>query len=94
MDPVAACARFREVAGSGLRECDPVPLEESRANEQGEWKTHSCWLSCGGRCVNRSYVVEGCVLRQSPDNTHPDSPDYPQQRGCARKWHRSEGCPT
>jgi anaerobic dimethyl sulfoxide reductase subunit A len=29
-------------------------------------------------------VVEGCVLRQSPDNTHPDSPDYPQQRGCAR----------
>ncbi|MDO4399944.1 MAG: molybdopterin-dependent oxidoreductase [Coriobacteriia bacterium] len=34
--------------------------------------------------MNRSYVAEGVVLRQSPDNTHPDSPDYPQQRGCAR----------
>ena len=79
-----ACARFRSIAGSGFRDCAPVPLERSRSNEQGEWKTHSCWLSCGGRCVNRSYVVEGCVLRQSPDNTHPDSPDYPQQRGCAR----------
>ena len=77
-------AHFRDVAGSGLVERPAVPLAESRANEQGEWKTHSCWLSCGGRCVNRSYVTEGCVLRQSPDNTHPDSPDYPQQRGCAR----------
>lgn len=81
MDKVS---RFPEVAGSGFVECTPVPLAESRACEQGEWKTHSCWLSCGGRCVNRSYVVEGMVLRQSPDNTHPDSPDYPQQRGCAR----------
>ena len=77
-------ARFRAVAGSGFVKCPTVPLEESRTNEQPEWKTHSCWLSCGGRCVNRSCVVEGVVLRQSPDNTHPDSPDYPQQRGCAR----------
>ena len=79
-----AFMRFQALAGSGFRECAAVPLEDSRANEQGEWKTHSCWLSCGGRCVNRSYTVEGIVLRQSPDNTHPDSPDYPQQRGCAR----------
>ena len=79
-----ACARLREIVGSGFQECNSVPLEDSRACEQGEWKTHSCWLSCGGRCVNRSYVVEGCVLRQSPDNTHPDLPDFPQQRGCAR----------
>ena len=79
-----AFRRFFELAGSGLAECGAVPLEESREREQGEWKTHSCWLSCGGRCVNRSYVVEGVVLRQSPDNTHADSPEYPQQRGCAR----------
>ena len=61
-----AFRRFFELAGSGLAECGAVPLEESREREQGEWKTHSCWLSCGGRCVNRSYVVEGVVLRQSP----------------------------
>lgn len=79
-----AMQRFRQLAGDGFTSCAPVPLEESRAAERGEWKTHSCWLSCGGRCVNRSYVVEGCVLRQAPDNTRPDTPDNPQQRGCAR----------
>lgn len=77
-------SRFLEDVGSGFTECPAVPLEASRSNEQGKWLTHSCWLSCGGRCVNRSFVVEGVVMRQSPDNLHPDSPDYPQQRGCAR----------
>ena len=81
---VSACNRFLEIAEPGFVACPAVPLEQCRADERGEWKTHSCWLSCGGRCVNRSYSVEGVVLRQSPDNTHPDTPEYPQQRGCAR----------
>ena len=79
-----ALGRFRGLAGTGLEPCPAVPLRDSREGEAGEWITHSCWLSCGGRCVNRSYVVEGVVLRQAPDNTHPDTPDFPQQRGCAR----------
>ena len=29
-------------------------------------------------------VVDGVVTRQKTDDTHPDSPDFPQQRGCAR----------
>lgn len=61
-----------------------VPYEQACAQASPEWKTHLCWFSCGGRCVNRSLVDDGVVLRQSSDNLHPDSPDYPQQRGCAR----------
>ena len=29
-------------------------------------------------------TVDGVVSRVKTDDTHPDSPDYPQQRGCAR----------
>lgn len=53
-------------------------------SDLGHWVTHSCFFSCGGRCVNRSYVCEGKVLVQDTDSLHDDSPDYPQQRGCAR----------
>ena len=27
-------------------------------------------------------VKDGVVLRQKTDDSHPDSPDYPQQRAC------------
>ena len=59
-----------------------VPAAE--ASEEGRWVTHACFFNCGNRCVNRSYVVDGKVLRQKTDDLHPDTPDYPQQRGCAR----------
>ncbi|MGI6591572.1 MAG: molybdopterin-dependent oxidoreductase [Eggerthellaceae bacterium] len=52
--------------------------------EQGEWVTSACYFGCGGRCVNRSLVVDGKVVRQKTDDTHPDTPDNPQQRGCPR----------
>ncbi len=29
-------------------------------------------------------VKDGVVVRQKTDDTHPDSPEYPQQRGCIR----------
>ncbi len=54
------------------------------ANEEGTWITAACWHNCGGRCLNKALVVDGVVVRQKTDDTHPDSPDYPQQRGCAR----------
>ncbi|MBI4787477.1 MAG: molybdopterin-dependent oxidoreductase, partial [Chloroflexi bacterium] len=50
----------------------------------GKWVAAACWLNCGGRNLNKAYVVDGVVVRQKTDDTHPDSPDFPQQRGCAR----------
>lgn len=58
-------------------------------DKEGEWITAACWHNCGGRCLNKAYVVDGVVVRQKTDDTHPDSPDFPQQRGCARgRSHR------
>ncbi|WP_338835257.1 dimethyl sulfoxide reductase subunit A [Neomoorella thermoacetica] len=54
------------------------------ASKEGQWLTAACWHNCGGRCLNKAYVVDGVVVRQKTDDTHPDTPDYPQQRGCAR----------
>ena len=60
-------------------------VEAANAESEGKWVTHACWFSgCGGRCLNKSYVVDGVVVRQKTDDTHPDSPDFPQQRGCLR----------
>jgi len=51
---------------------------------EGQWITAACWHNCGGRCLNKVLVADGKVIRQKTDDTHPDSPLYPQQRGCAR----------
>jgi anaerobic dimethyl sulfoxide reductase subunit A len=64
---------------------------ESAANgSEGEWRTAICWHNCGGRCLLQAYVVDGMVVRCKTDDTHPDSPDFPQQRACPRgranKW--------
>ena len=56
----------------------------SPSQASGHWVTHSCFFACGGRCVNRSFVCDGKVLYQDTDSLHPDSVDFPQQRGCAR----------
>lgn len=52
--------------------------------ENGEWITAACWHNCGGRCLNKALVVDGAVIRQKTDDTHEDSPDYPQARSCVR----------
>jgi anaerobic dimethyl sulfoxide reductase subunit A len=54
------------------------------ASKEGKWITAACWHNCGSRCLNKAYVVDGVVIRQKTDDTHPDSPDYPQQRACLR----------
>ena len=51
---------------------------------EGIWKTAACWHNCGSRCLNKVLVRDGVVVRQKTDDTHEDSPDYPQQRGCLR----------
>lgn len=54
-------------------------------NQKGEvWKTAACWHNCGSRCLNKVLIKDGVVIRQKTDDTHEDSPDYPQQRGCLR----------
>lgn len=52
--------------------------------QTGQWVTAACWHNCGGRCLNKVLVVDGVVVRQKTDDTHVDSPDFPQQRGCPR----------
>lgn len=63
-----------------------LKVAESAAAQQdeGKWLPVACWHNCGGRCLNVGLVKDGVVVRQKTDDTHPDSPDYPQQRGCAR----------
>jgi anaerobic dimethyl sulfoxide reductase subunit A len=51
---------------------------------EGQWVPVACWHNCGGRCANYALVQDGVVVRQKTDDLHPDSPDYPQQRGCSR----------
>lgn len=66
-------------------ELKKIELEEnSKKLEDGKWITAACWHNCGGRCLNKVYVSNGVVLKQKTDDTHADSPDYPQQRGCQR----------
>ena len=57
---------------------------KAAAQNEGEWVVAACWHNCGGRCPNYALVKDGVVIRQKTDDTHPDSPDFPQQRGCAR----------
>lgn len=56
----------------------------AEAAGEGTWIAAACWHNCGGRCLNKVLVQDGVVIRQKTDDTHPDSPDMPQQRGCAR----------
>jgi anaerobic dimethyl sulfoxide reductase subunit A len=65
----------------GLKAADAAA---AAATGEGKWVAVSCWHNCGGRCANYAYVVDGVVTKQKTDDTHPDSPDFPQQRGCAR----------
>jgi len=71
------------LTGCGLTKVATKQAEEI-AKTEGQWLTAACWHNCGGRCLNKAYVVDGVVVRQKTDDTHPDTPDYIQQRGCAR----------
>jgi len=69
--------------GSGLNKVSDAFAQEVAEKEE-KWIAAACWHNCGGRCLNKVLVEDGVVIRQKTDDTHPDSPDYPQQRGCLR----------
>ena len=50
----------------------------------GSWVPVVCWHDCGGRCALKALVVDKKVIRLKTDDTHIDSPDFPQQRACVR----------
>lgn len=58
--------------------------DDNQIPSKGRWITAACWHNCGGRCLNKALVRDGKVVRQKTDDTHADSPLFPQQRGCAR----------
>lgn len=58
----------------------------------GEWVAAACWHNCGGRCVNKVMVKDGAVVRQKTDDSHEDTPEYPQQRGCVRGKAQQQQC--
>ncbi|MBR5473835.1 MAG: molybdopterin-dependent oxidoreductase [Lachnospiraceae bacterium] len=60
--------------------------------EGGKWVSAACWHNCGGRCMNKVMVKDGAVVRQKTDDTHEDSWDYPQQRGCVRGKAQQQQC--
>lgn len=87
----AGAAASLALPGCGLKKVDADGIAEL-ANEEGKWVSAACWHNCGGRCLNKAYVVEGIVLKQKTDDTHPDSPDYPQQRACWRGHSQRQQC--
>ena len=79
----AALTAAAFVPSYGLKKITPEAAAE-KLKDEGEWVPVACWHNCGGRCLNKALVVDGVVVRQKTDDTHSDSPDYPQQRGCHR----------
>lgn len=77
-----AAAASLSLAGCGnsLMAANP----NQAVDQEGKWITAACWHNCGSRCLNKALVVDGVVVRQKTDDSHPDSPDYPQQRACVR----------
>ena len=94
----ATTAAAALAAGSSLTACAPAGKQEMAATGDdnvstqtsgrdivsGEWVTAACWHNCGGRCLNKALVKDGVVIRQKTDDTHEDSIECPQQRGCLR----------
>lgn len=64
----------------------------SDPSKDGKWVAAACWHNCGGRCMNKVMVKDGAVIRQKTDDTHEDSYDYPQQRGCVRGKAQQQQC--
>lgn len=60
------------------------PNSSSNPEEGAEWHAVQCWHNCGGRCLNKVLMKEGVVIRQKTGDTHEDSWDWPQARGCIR----------
>lgn len=89
----AGAATLSSIALSGcapqdttLKESDPTESSEEGAT----WIAAACWSNCGGHCLNKVLVKDGIVLRQKTDDTHEDSIENPQIRGCVRGRSRQQ----
>ena len=91
MAGVAGLAATGCSAESSLEATDAtgMPVDPAKG---GEWTSAACWHNCGGRCMNKVMVKDGAVIRQKTDDTHEDSFDYPQQRGCVRGKAQQQQC--
>jgi anaerobic dimethyl sulfoxide reductase subunit A len=70
--------------GSGLNKVSDAFAQEVTEKE-GKWITAPCWHDCGGRNLNKVYVVDGIVKDHKTDDS-PDSPNCPQYRACIRGY--------
>lgn len=79
---------------AGASEQGDVVKHEAPVNpeEGGTWVAAACWHNCGGRCMNKVMVKDGVVVRRKTDDTHEDTPEYPQQRGCVRGKAQQQQC--
>ena len=91
MAGIAGLAATGCSAESSLEATDAkgMPVDPAKG---GEWTSAACWHNCGGRCMNKVMVKDGAVIRQKSDDTHEDSFDYPQQRGCVRGRAQQQQC--
>lgn len=81
---LAGCGNVLTMAGADF--------DAAAVNGEGRWIAAACWHNCGGRCMNKALVKDGVVIRQKTDDTHPDSPAYPQQRACCRGHAQQQQC--
>lgn len=67
---------------------DSMDIEVEQSIKVSELEVKSVPTSgthnCGGRCLLRAHVCNGRIVRISSDDSHPDTPDLPQLRGCMR----------
>lgn len=89
----AACTAGLALTGRGVfLTSSDKNIASAAVKSEGKWITASCWHNCGGRCLNKAYVVDNIAIKQKTDDTHSDSPDYPQQRGCLRGRSQRHQC--
>lgn len=73
-----------ETGGSAGATTHQVASDAAIIEGKGEWMPIHCHQNCNQMCLNMGYVVDGVVVRQKTDDSHADSFDCPQQRGCLR----------
>ena len=73
-----------ETGGSAGATTHKVASDAAIIEGKGEWMPIHCHQNCNQMCLNMGYVVDGVVVRQKTDDSHADSFDCPQQRGCLR----------
>lgn len=79
-------AQAEQPEGQPATADNPSKATFERDLADGTWVSAACWHNCGGKCINKVLVKDGMVVRQKTDDTHADSPDFPQQRACLRGY--------